>query len=374
MAKRRRVEAPSADELQRIEDEFRHETPAAARAALGPGRAAAPIAHVAGESAALSHAASPEARAGQARMRAELYRLKQAEAEGRLMADLPTAEIHADALVRDRTVLDEAEMLELRQSIAVHGLRLPVEVHELPEARPDGTRYALLSGYRRLMAVRGLHDLTEQEKYLRIRAIVRPAAEIDAAFVAMVEENEVRSDLSHYERGRIAVIAAQQGAFGNIEDAVNRLYSTGSKAKRSKVRSFAMIFEELGDMLEFAEALTEKRGLRLAQALRHGAEPRLRDALSGRAPETPEDEWALMEPVLAEIEAGPRRPHRGGRPKSAAPVSGWADAETLHTSAGITIRKQRDDSGFLLRFEGRGLDSDLMDSLIQEIRALLEKP
>lgn len=373
MAKRRKLEAPSAEDLSRIEDEFRRET--AARPPLGAGGAVAPIAQVAADSAAQSETASPEIRAGHARNAADARRLAEAQAEGRLMADLPLAEIDADAMIRDRIDLGEEEMTELRQSIAAHGLRLPVEVFALPEPRADGVRYALVSGYRRYKAFEALHALTEADKYRSIRAIVRPRTEADAAFVAMVEENEVRAELSHFERGRIAVISAQQGAFVNVEEAVNRLFSTASKAKRSKVRSFAMIFEELGDMLTFPEALSEKRGLLLAQALRAGAEVPLRDALGQRKPADAEEEWTRIAAVIDRVDSPPRDSARGGRPrKQGTPVSGWDDAETLHTSAGITIRKSQDDRGYTLRFEGRGLDAELMESLMTEIRALLERP
>lgn len=367
MAKRRKLEAPSSAALGRIEEEFRRETPA------GQGRAVAPIAQVAADSAALSHTASAESRAADARLRADAERLRAAEAGGLLMSELPLAQIDADALIRDRSVLDEAEMLELRQSIAANGLRLPIEVFELEAQAAGGARYGLLSGYRRLMAVRALHGLTGAEKYAAIRALVRPRREIDAAFAAMVEENEIRSGISPFERGRIAVIAVQQGAFVNVEEAVSRLFAAGSKAKRSKVRSFAMIFEELGDMLGFPELLSEKRGLRLAQALRNGAEPLLREALAAAAAADADEEWAHLEAVIAAAEAGPRNLRRGGRPRAGRPISGWQDAETLHTSAGITIRRKSDGKGYLLRFEGAGLDVELMDSLMAEIRALLER-
>lgn len=372
MAKRRKLEAPSLEDLNQIEEQVRDEV--SRRNPMGAGGVVAPIAQVVADSAALSQTASVEERAEQARIRTQADKLEQAENDGRLLSDLPLEQIEADAMIRDRTILDEAEMMELRLSISANGLRLPVEVYELAEPRADGVRYGLLSGYRRLMAVQALKELTEQEKYDTIRAIIRPRATADAAFVAMVEENEVRAELSHFERGRISVIAAQQGAFTNVEDAVDRLFATGSKAKRSKVRSFAMIFEELGDMLEFPEALTERRGLRIAQALRHGTESRLRDALADRTPADPDEEWSFIEPVLAKVEANPRSPSAGGRPRTGARISGWANADTLHTSAGITIRKQRDNVGFLLRFEGKRLDDDLMESLMQEIRALLESP
>ena len=63
-----------------------------------------------------------------------------------------------------------------------------------------------------------------------------------------------------------------------------------------------------------------------------------------------------------------------GRPRSKAPVRyGWIDDQTLVTSAGVTIRRARDGKGHILRFEGEALTSDLMESLMLEIRALLEK-
>ncbi|MFX0543559.1 ParB/RepB/Spo0J family partition protein [Roseovarius sp. S4756] len=368
MAKRKKLEAPSPEDMSRFEDEFRRET--AGRPPLGQG---APIAQVAGDAAQQIQTASAEIRAGQARVAAELRALDAARDSGLLMAELPLAEIEPDAMVRDRIDLAEDEMTELRHSIAANGLRLPIEVFELAEPTPDGTKYALISGYRRFMAVRALQELTGQEKYATIRAIMRPRGEADGAFVAMVEENEVRAQLTPFERGRIAVISAQQGAFVNVEEAVDRLYATASKAKRSKVRSFAMIFEELGDMLTFPEALSEKRGLRLAQALRTGGDAALREALARRVPENPEQEWATVESVIAHSDDTPPSRARGGRPRRA-PVAGWQGADVLHTSAGITIRKMRDERGYVLRFEGGKLDDDLMDSLMVEIQSLLDKP
>ncbi|PVA09087.1 chromosome partitioning protein ParB [Pelagivirga sediminicola] len=367
MAKRKKLEAPSAADITKLEEEFRRET--STRSGLGAG---VPIAQVAGEAAQQMEIVGAEIRAGQARIAADAQMLKDARAAGLLMAELPLEQIDADAMVRDRMDLDEDEMLELRQSIAASGLRLPIEVFELPSPGAGGVRFALVSGYRRYMAVRALRDLTGQAKYDQIRAIVRPLAEADAAFAAMVEENEVRAQLTPFERGRIAVISTQQGAFANVEDAVNRLYATASKSKRSKVRSFAVIFEELGDMLTFPEALSEKRGLRLAQAVRNGDGGALRDALARRIPDNPEQEWATVESVIAMSDDAPRDKTRGGRPARSG-GAGWQNADVLETTSGITIRKIRDEKGYVLRLEGR-LDADLMDSLMLEIKALLDAP
>lgn len=379
MAKRRKLEAPSTEDLSRIEDEFRRETagPGAAPAPMTASRAVAPIAQIAADSAAHAEVADPALRAEQARNAADAKRLRQAREQGLLIAELPLEQIDGEAMIRDRTVLDEEQMAELCQSIAASGLRLPIEVIELETSGDDQVRYALVSGYRRLMAVRTLLAQTENPKFETIRSIVRPGRGADAAFVSMVEENEIRAELSQFERGRIAVISAQQGAFVNVEDAVNRLFATASKAKRSKVRSFALIFEELGDMLVFPEALSEKRGLKLAQALRGGVETGLREALANADPETPEAEWQAIEQVIDAAAPAPRDKARGGRPRSERSPRqgnpGWQDAEGVQTSTGITIRQMRDGGGVLFRLEGGGLDQDRIEALTTEIRTFLER-
>lgn len=363
MAKRRKLEAPSAEDLSRIEAEFRDET------STPKGRGVAPIASVVAESAGESHAETPEDRAARARTEADADRYRDAQERGLLVVEIPTDQIDAKAMIRDRTVMDEDDQAELRNSIGTGGLRMPIEVFEVGEGAP--TRYGLLSGYRRLQATRELAEMTGGEKFTHIRAIVRPRAEADQAFVQMVEENEVRADLSNYERGRIAVISAKQGAFADTQAAVNTLFASGSKAKRSKVRSFALIFEELGDMLTFPEALTETRGLRIATALRGGAEGALREALSTRVPQDAEEEWAVLDQVISQTDTGPRDTRRGGRPKST-PVAGWIDDKTIRTSSGFIIRRGEDSKGAILRFEGRRMDAAMMETVMLQIQRLLE--
>lgn len=369
MVKRRRLETPSTADLDRIEEQFRSETPDRPSGLRG----IAPIAQVAAEAAAETRTEAPETRAAAARAEADSAKLQAAQDQGLLMVEIPLDQIDADAMIRDRMVMSEDDLQELRNSIAAHGLRLPVEVFELERPGREGQQYGLLSGYRRLLAMRALLELTEARKYATIRSIIRPRAQADEAFVAMIEENEVREELSHFERGRIAVIAANQGAFANTEDAVDKLFATGSKAKRSKIRSFALIFEELGDMLQFPEALTERRGLRIAAALRRGGEERLRRVLSDHMPDTPDAEWEILEPALNAIEQGPETVSRGGRPKSKPVGYGWIDSQTIRTSSGVTIRRATDSKGHILRFEGHPITAELMDSLMLEIQALLER-
>lgn len=369
MVKRRRLETPSSADLDRIEQQFRGET--SERPSLAGG--IAPIAQVAADSASQAQTETADARAVRAKLEADAARLRSAQEQGLLMVEIPLDQIDEGAMIRDRMALDDEEMNELRQSIAAHGLRLPIEVFELEQTGRDGRRYGLLSGYRRLLAMRGLLEMAEGHKYSVIRALIRPRTEADGAFISMIEENEVREELSHFERGRIAVIAANQGAFSSTEDAVDRLFASGSKAKRSKVRSFALIFEELGDMLQFPEALTERRGLRLASALRRGAEADLRKLLSEHRADSPDEEWSIVEPLIRDLEFAPSDNSRGGRPKSATKQAVKETAQQTHHAGGAIIKVAQAGKGYVLRIEGAEVTQDRIDRIVASIRNELER-
>jgi ParB family chromosome partitioning protein len=348
MAKRRKLEAPSAEELSRIEAE------------LTPRRSAAPIAAVAADSAGAHDPRDAEARIAAAKDRADAERLREAEGRGLVLEELPLELIDADALVRDRVVLDAEEMEELKASIARNGLRLPIEVFA-----QDG-RYGLLSGYRRLKAVRELKALTGDARYDRIKSVLREPEALGGTFAAMVEENEIRASLSHYERGRIAVIAAQQGSFANVEAAVEALFPMASKAKRSKIRSFALIFEELGDMLSFPDFLREKEGLAVATALRGGGGPRLREALAEIVPERPEEEQAQLAEALAALEPPPPGRRRGGRPRKT--------GRAVSLASGVVLTPEQGPEGWTIRIQGDRVDRELVQVLLAELERLLDAP
>jgi ParB family chromosome partitioning protein len=207
-----------------------------------------------------------------------------------VVVDLPLGSIIPDHVLRDRMVVDAPEMAELKSSIRAHGLRLPIEVVPLADGR-----FGLISGWRRVTALQQLQD--EAGGIATVKAFVR------ALHTAMVEENELRAKLTPCERGRIAVMAAHEGAFGDTEAAIDAIFAAASRAKRSKIRSFTCAHEELGDMLHFPTDLSERNGLRLAYALREGAAPQLRAALRGSRQSGPACEWAWPEPVVAASEA-----------------------------------------------------------------------
>ena len=157
----------------------------------------APIARVAAEAA------------GTAALRELSDTLERARETGRMVLDLPFDAIAPDHLARDRIPAEDAEMATLRESIRTHGQRTPVEVTPLTGALP----YGLISGWRRLQALKSLHAETGDARFATVQALVRRPETAQDAYVTMVEENEIRLGLSQYERARVAALATQRGVF-----------------------------------------------------------------------------------------------------------------------------------------------------------------
>jgi ParB family chromosome partitioning protein len=225
---------------------------------------------------------------------------------------IPLAEIDSAALTRDRTGLDAEPQAELELSIAASGLRLPIEVFPI-EPRGD-LRYGLLTGYRRLLAFRALHERTSQDRYAAIPALIREATDLATALAAMVEENEIRADLSPFERGLIAVTARNQGAFTSIEEAVEKLYPNATKEKRYRLRTLAQVAEEMQAYLTAPEKLTHRQLVRIARAISGGFGELIRTALEESSITDPDHQWTLLQPVLAEAEEHAAKLDRPGPP------------------------------------------------------------
>lgn len=200
--------------------------------------------------------------------------LTDARAEGRLIQRLPLDSIVHDYLVRDRMGVDDDEMATLRESIAARGQQTAIEVTDLG----NGT-YGLISGWRRVMALRDMH--AENLALDTVLAIVRRPDDAADAYLAMVEENEIRVGLSYFERARIVARAVDAGVYKRDRVALAKLFHAASRPKRSKIGSFLRIVRALEDALSFPVALTERTGLALAQALDAdaGLADRLRDSL-----------------------------------------------------------------------------------------------
>lgn len=347
MAKRRRLNPPSEETLQRIGANL---APTSGRT---PPSALAPIAAQAADAAAASTPEDPTTRADAERYRAALE-------AGMVIKALPLSQVAADEILRDRAVIDDAEMAELKASIRAHGLRLPIEVFALLEPDTQESEYGLISGWRRLTAMKEIFAETQDPAFAQINALIRKPDTSADAYVAMVEENEIRADLSQYERGRIAVLAAQQGAFDSYEDAVSSLYATGSKAKRSKIRSFALLHKTLGDALHFASHLSERQGLLIAGAVKAGQGQTLREALGKTESANAAAEWQLLEAAIKSTQAKPKG--QGAAPQR-------AQKQTLRK--GITLSQERSKKGHVIRLEGAALSDEMVEQVMQQIRDIL---
>ncbi|WP_282063829.1 ParB/RepB/Spo0J family partition protein [Roseobacter litoralis] len=243
------------------------EAPPETKAALGwvgHGTRRPPIADVTGDAAEQS---AFEEVAGE---------LRRARTEGRMVLSLPLEAVDATHMIRDRVVLDAEEMAVLKNSLRARGQQTPIEVLDLGQGR-----YGLISGWRRLTALQALLQETGEDRFKTINALLRMPQDVGASYLAMVEENEIRADLSFYERARIAVQAARAGVFSDTHTAVQSLFSAARAPKRSKIMAFTHLVEQLDADLCFPAAIPEKVGLALVAELQANTRfrHRLREAL-----------------------------------------------------------------------------------------------
>jgi len=250
--------------------------------------ATAPIAAVAGDASASAALAAVSAE------------MEAARREGRMVQALPLDAVDAAYLIRDRIDMDPDEKRALRVSLRDRGQQTPIEVVALGDGR-----YGLISGWRRLTVLRELHadgsgTADAGAKPGTVLALVRAPAGAAEAYTAMVEENEIRVGLSYFERARIVSHAVRAGVCEDLGVALNALFAAASRSKRSKIKSFVVVVEALGDHLHFPTALSERLGLKLAQQLEAESAfaPRLRDRLRKAKPDSAEAETALLEKAL----------------------------------------------------------------------------
>ena len=300
----------------------------------------APIARVAAEASAT------------AALRDLADEVTRAREEGRLVQALPLAAVDDGWLTRDRIGVDPDELASLVESLRSYGQRSPIEVVTLPRtgADPADLRYGLISGWRRLTALRQLHAETGEARFATILALHRRPEGAGDAYVAMVEENEIRLGLSYYERARIAALAVAAGVFPSTRVALQRLYAGASRAKRSKIGSFLTLFAALDATLRFPAAIPERLGLALAGRIDAdpGFVPQLTAALLAARPDTAQAEQALIQRVL-----------KG----QGAPVT---PADEIAPGIRLSV------TGKGLRLEGAGVDASLTEALKAWLRGRAE--
>lgn len=343
MAKRKRLSGPNPDFLAAgtgLETKAMHAlgiTPTVTR------RPAPPIADVAGDAATV--AALDEVSSV----------LENARANGRLVLQLPLSDVRPGYLVRDRIAVDDEEMQALKDSISARGQQTPIEVADLG----DGT-FGLISGWRRYQALERLLTETRADRFNTVLALLRRPEESSDAYLAMVEENEIRVGLSYYERACIATKAVEQGVFETEKKALLALFASVSRTKRSKIRSFLTLVAALDGGLRFPEAIGERLGLQLAKALNAdaGLAARLLQELGAAAPLEAAAELDILRRA-ATPEASKKQSLKGALGTESTPKNSLAPPVQIRPGLRLDTRA---DGSLVLR--GDEVDDRLRDALI----------
>lgn len=323
----------------------------------------APIAQVAGE-ASTTAALAEVSRA-----------LADARAEGRMLELLDLDVIDERHLVRDRLEQNEEEMTSLVESLRARGQQMPIEVVTLPD--PAGGRtHGLISGWRRLTALKRLYKETSDPKFAKVRALVITPDTAQDAYVAMVEENEIRVNLSHYERARIAVRAMKEEVYPTQRAALQGLFANATRSKRSKIGTFMMLVDAFDATLWYPSAISEKLGLALAREMVR--DPGFGDALKERLKDTPRDsagaEMRIIAQALSERQAPPAASEPAGDPKltprprvrSTAQNPAAGERIVTQVSTGVEMRFTPDQSR--IELVGEGVTEALAELIQDTIR------
>jgi ParB family chromosome partitioning protein len=190
---------------------------------------------------------------------------------GHVVQAIPLEDVHTYMLVRDRIPGEDLERESLMISIEDLGLSNPIRVFP----RPDGTGYELVQGYRRLSAYKALRDKKSGSggagDWATIPALVLPGEkDIAGLYRRMVDENVIRKDLSFAEMAHAAQNYAADPATEakDLSAAVAALFQSAPYSKRSYIRSYALLLEQVGSALNFPTEIPRALGVTLARELR----------------------------------------------------------------------------------------------------------
>lgn len=350
MAKRKRLTPPSPENL--FADGGGEQTPELETKGMFPSNplgvapkmrtSAPPIAHVASDAATSAALAEVTAE------------LQAARSEGRMVQSIKLDQIDPNHTVRDRIAVDDEDMASLRVSLQTRGQQTPIEVVEIGQRR-----YGLISGWRRMTALSQLFSETGEVKFNVALALVRQPQDASDAYVAMVEENEIRVGLSYFERARIVSRAVEEGVYETHKEALNKLFGSASRTKRSKIKSFLPLVEELGCVLRFPAAIGERLGLALSQRLVN--EPDFSAIIKAKLKGKPESAEEESDILSVELQVTPlTSPVKGGAKR----VKGALETRE-NIAAGLWF--ERSKKGLLIG--GSSLTADLEARVLEALKS-----
>ena len=267
------------------------------------------------------------------------------------LIEIPVDLIEMDALPRDRSQTDEEADKQLYMSILLDGLRQPIEVWR------KGERYGLIAGHRRLATFKDM--ATSSKLYTKIPAFIRTPETVPQAMADMIAENEIRANISPWDRARIVVDACEEGIFQTPDEAVKALHPRADDRKRTRLRATVMVVETFRDTFPDPHSLSERKLLRLGATIRAGLADMALDAISRHRPKTTDEIWKLIAPIIDESEQV-----LAGAPRLKQP---YAPRRMVQAHSGIHIRREYRPDGWALILTGPRADGVLAAQVLDEV-------
>lgn len=324
--------------------DFEPAAEAPAPAPAGPGPRRGPMAAAISENAealAARQEAERRIRAENDALAHEHVRLKKLG----LITDLiAVAEVRTAKLTRDRSTVRDDEIDELKDSIRAVGLSNPIRVEQVD----DG--YELVQGFRRLTAFRELLEETGDARYARIPATLVPRGRaLEELYRKMVDENLIRRDVSFGEMASLAIAYAgdPDTRASGVTEAVEILYASANRQKRSYIRNFGRMLVRMDGAILHVPSIPRALGLDLYKHLE--AYPAtasvLRARLVAHEGRTAEDEMEIIRAFLRE--KPPAVPAGTAKPKASAKTTLRLDrpegvARCVASMGKVELRLDRD--------------------------------
>lgn len=260
-------------------------------------------------------AALTERQAAESAIRAENDRLAHEyvalKKDGAIVARVALTDIRTAKLIRDRASTRDPELSELKASIVAVGLSNPIHVED------TGNGYELIQGFRRLSAYQELFQETRDPAYAQIPATLQASgAQLDHLYRRMVDENLVRRDISFAEMAQLALSYSKKTGTSSARDAVDVLFASAGRQKRSYIRHFAHLLQVLGKDLKHPEAIPRALGLKLVKAME--SDGRLAQQIAAVLRAHPKRDAAEELGVLSASLSAPARPAKPVATKSSA--------------------------------------------------------
>ena len=276
---------------------------------------------------------------------------------------IPIRTIDAFALPRDRSTLDPAALAELQSSVATEGLRQPIEVWCLSTPTPEH-QYGLISGLRRLAAHVNLAELRGNGDFTTIAAFVRTPVDFPAALAAMVTENEIRTQITPWEKADLILQSVALAIFDTPDAAIAKLFPEATATARSRLRAIASVVEALSEVMTDGPSYSLRQLLRIASALRADFGMVIETALRECPDKSADVQWELLQNVLTEAELSLTDPRRVDPPppRRAKRVIGPRE--------GLTIRREWLPNGWRLVFTGPEAKGMMIESVMGEIERM----